>query len=425
MTKLREAGAIILGKTNVSEWGISRSENCKSGWSALYGQAVEAFHEDQDPQGSSSGSAIAMSLKLASFAIGGETCGSILYPAQKNGVVGLKPTVGLTSRFGVIPLNPEQDSVGPITQYVMDSAIILQAIAGKDDRDSATEQIPFDTIPDYKAACQRNALDGVRVAVPMSVYKVADSDPEVGVALRDAISKFRDFGAIIVDNVGFEHWEPGSGQREDLFEDVLLREAFEGFFANLVANPHQIENISDLIEFTKNKSEEEYEKYGANWFESARDAPGTSKSEQFLSVKARMEDLGDDIARLLDKYGCDIILATSSADLPLDLGRLPGIQVPLGFYPSDREIVRNAKGMVTKGPDIPYGITLTGHRFSEEKLLACAYAFEQSTLIVRQNQERLWIKPHSYTQDAEKVAITNSKSGRGEHGPRAGLEAFI
>ncbi|CAG8382191.1 unnamed protein product [Penicillium salamii] len=384
MTKLREAGAIILGKTNVSEWGMSRSENCKSGWSALYGQAVGAFHEDQDPQGSSSGSAIAMSLKLASFAIGGETCGSILYPAQKNGVVGLKPTVGLTSRFGVIPLNPEQDSVGPITQYVMDSAIILQAIAGKDDRDSATEQIPFDTIPDYKAACQRNALDGVRVAVPMLVYKVADSDPEVGVALRDAISKFRDFGAIIVDNVGFEHWEPGSGQREDLFEDVLLRE--------------------DLIEFTKNTSEEEYERYGANWFESARDAPGTSKPEQFLSVKARMEDLGDDIARLLDKYGCDIILATSSADLPLDLGRLPGIQVPLGFYSSNREIVRNAKGMVTKGPNIPYGITLTGRRFSEEKLLACAYAFEQSTLIVRQNQERLWIKPHSYTQDAEKVA---------------------
>jgi amidase len=120
-----------------------------------------------------------------------------------------------------------------------------------------------------------------------------------------------------------------------------------------VENPHKIKNISDLIDFTKNTSEEDYERYGANWFESARDAPGTSRSEEFLSVKARMEHLGYDIERLLDTHHCDILLATSSTDLPLDLGRLPGIQVPLGFYSADREIVRDSKGMVTKAPNIP------------------------------------------------------------------------
>ncbi|KAJ6179652.1 amidase [Penicillium mononematosum] len=394
MTNLREAGAIILGKTNLSEWGMSRSSKCKSGWLALYGQAVGGFYQDQDPQGSSSGSAIATSLKLASFTIGGEkTCGSILYPAQKNGVVGLKPTVGLTSRFGTIPTNPEQDSVGPITQYVKDSAIILHVIAGKDNLDCATESIPFDKIPDYEAACQRDALKGVRIAAPRSVYRVADSDPEVGVALQNAISQFRELGAIIVEDVDFEHWKPGSGQREDLFGDVLLREAFEEFFANLVENPHRIRNVSDLIDFTKSTSEEDYEGYGENWFGSARDAPGTSGSEEFLSVKARMEHLGHDVERLLDNHHCDILLATSSTDLPLDIGRLPGIQVPLGLYSADREIVRDSKGMVAKAPNIPYGITLTGRRYSEEKLLACAYAFEQATLTVRLNEEKLWIKP--------------------------------
>ncbi|KAJ5737504.1 amidase [Penicillium malachiteum] len=372
-TKLRDAGAILLGKTNLSEWGMSRSSNCKSGWSPLYGQAVGGFYEDQDPQGSSSGSAIAVSLKLASFAIGGETCGSILYPAQKNGVIGLKPTPGLTSRAGTIPINPEQDSVGPLTQYVKDSAIILNAITGQDSHDSATNNIPFKEIPDYQFGCQKDALRGVRVAVPKSVYGIADSDsdPEVGIAFRNAVSQFRGLGAIIIDEVDFEHWKPRTGQQEDLFGDVLLREALNEFFEEVVKSPPGVEKLESL---------------------------GTDQihrvSEEFLASKARMEFLGDDVARLLDQYQCDTVLATSSTDLPLDLGRLPGIQIPLGFYSAECEVVRNLKGMVTKAPNIPYGITLTGRRFSEEKLIACAYAFEQATLTVRQNEERLFFKQH-------------------------------
>ncbi|KAJ5716381.1 amidase [Penicillium malachiteum] len=361
ITKLREAGAVLLGKTNLT---------------------VGGFCEDQDPQGSSSGSAIAVSLKLASFAIGGETCGSIIYPAQKSGVVGLKPTVGLTSRAGTIPLNPAQDSVGPLTQYVRDSAVILSIIAGEDELDSATDSIPFNKIPSYETLCQRDALKGIRVAVPRSIYCIEESDPELGAAFRETVSQFRDLGAVIIDDVDFENWKPGSGQREDLCGDILLREAFDEFFAKLVTNPHKIKNISDLIEFTKGTPAEEYEKFGANWFESARDAPGTSASEEFSLVNARLENLGEDIPRLLDEQNCHILLATSSTDLPLDLGRLPGIQIPLGFYSSEQRVIRNSKGMVTKAPNIPYGITLTGRRFSEEKLIACAIGEEYSSTLI-------------------------------------------
>jgi amidase len=147
VAKLRTVGAIILGKTNLSQWGMARSPKCPSGWSATFGQAYGPFHANQDPQGSSSGSAIAASLRYAAGCLGAEvsfsgsdygwsslktneTCGSILYPAQSNSVVGLKPTTGLTSRAGTIPLNPDQDSIGPLALSVKDVAILLQIIAG-------------------------------------------------------------------------------------------------------------------------------------------------------------------------------------------------------------------------------------------------------------------------------------------------------
>ncbi|KAF2807642.1 putative amidase [Mytilinidion resinicola] len=380
ISRLRQAGAIILGKTNLSQWGMARSPKCPSGWTALFGQAVGGFQESQDPQGSSSGSAIAASLNLASGTIGGETCGSILYPAQRNGVVGLKPTVGLTSRSGAIPLNPEQDSVGTLTRWVKDSALILQVIAGKDEDDSASADVPFEDVPDYVVSCTTSGLEGLQIVVPKSAYAVADSDPEVGVAFRDAIETIRGLGATIIDGMDFEHWRPSLGLREDLFGDVLLREAYDKFFGGLVENPKGVKNISDLIEYIKREPDELYEKFGAGWFESARDAPGNSLSKQVLDVKARIEHLGADMARLLDSQNRDLLLATSSTDLPLDLGRLPGISV-----------VHNSQ--VTKGPNIPFTITFAGKRFSEEKLITAVYSFEQATKVVSQNKEKLIVQP--------------------------------
>lgn len=410
ISRLRKAGAIILGKTNLSQWGMSRSPKCPSGWSGLFGQAVGGFHEEQDPQGSSSGSAIAASLNLASATIGAETCGSILYPAQRNGVVGLKPTVGLTSRSGVIPLNPEQDSVGPLTRWVKDSAIILQAIAGRDESDFASADIQFETVPDYVACCKDSGLRGLRIAVPNSVYQVANADAETASSFRTAIETIKGLGATVVGDIEFEEWRPSGGLRDDLFGDVLLREAFEKFFGELTQNPHNIKNISDLIEYIKAHPEEQYDNFGTDWFDNARDAPGTSQSEEFAKAKQRMEYLGDEVPRLLDRHNCDLLLAMSSTDLPLDLGRLPGISVPLGFYSPARRTIRNSKNQVTKGPNIPFAITFSGRRFSEEKLIGAAYAFEQATKVVTQNTQRLRVQPQSsLMEEACKAEGSNTK----------------
>ncbi|XWW92117.1 hypothetical protein V2A60_000039 [Cordyceps javanica] len=352
VSRIRAAGGIILGKTNLSQWGMSRSPKCPSGWTALFGQALGGFHVSQDSQGSSSGSAIAASLNFASAAIGAE------------------------------------DSIGPLTRQVKDSAIILQVIAGKDERDKATADIPFDDVPDYVAACTEAGLQGAQ-----SVYKVADSDPEVAKVFREAIETIRSLGATVIDDVDFEMWKPGAGLREDLAADIILREAFEDFFGRLVENPQKIANISDLIDFIKERPEEQYEKFGADWFENARDAPGSSESEDYLKTKAKMEHLGEDVVRLLDKHNCDVLLATSSTDLPLDLGRLPGISVPLGFYSAERPVVENSKGLVTKGPNIPFAVTFAGRRFSEETLISCVYAFEQATKVAQRNEEKLRVRP--------------------------------
>ncbi|KAJ3573530.1 hypothetical protein NPX13_g4666 [Xylaria arbuscula] len=395
VTKLRTAGAIILGKTNLSQWGMARSPKCSSGWSATFEQAYGPFHADQDPQGSSSGSAIAASLHYAAAFLGVETCGSILYPAQRNSVVGLKPTTGLTSRAGTIPLNPDQDSVGALALSVKDAAIVLQIIAGKDERDEATADIPFNTIPDYVASCNTLGLEGLRIAVPRSVYSQADSDTELGVTFKSAVKKMQSLGAIVIEDIEFETWKPGARMRDDLWGDIQLRESYELFFGDLMVNPHGIHNISELIEFIKATPEEQYDVYGAEWFVNARDAPGSSQSAEYRQVKEKMELLGQDVVKLLDEHNCDVLLATSSTDLPLDLGRLPGISVPLGFFSENRLVVTDSKGFVKKGPNVPYAITFAGRRFSEEKLIACAYAFEQATKVASQNEQRMAVYSQS------------------------------
>ncbi|KPM38052.1 hypothetical protein AK830_g8521 [Neonectria ditissima] len=226
------------------------------GWSALFGQALGGFYAEQDPQGSSSGSAIALSLNMASVAIGAETCGSILYPTQRNSIV------GLASRARTIPINPEQDSIGPLSRSVKDSAIILQIKAGGDKNDLATEDIPFgDRIPNYLSSCRKSGLQGVRVVVPQVVYKVANSDPEVDETFWVAVAAIKSLGATVVDDADFDIWKSSAGLREDLFGDVML--PYEVFFKTLKVNPHGINNVSDVIEFTKKELLERYSDFGA------------------------------------------------------------------------------------------------------------------------------------------------------------------
>lgn len=158
--KLRKAGAIILGKTNLSQWANYRSDNTSNGWSAYGGQTYGAYYPKQDPSGSSSGSGVASSIGLALASLGTETSGSILSPSDVNGVVGIKPTVGLTSRYLVIPISEHQDTIGPMARSVKDAAYVLQSIVGPDANDNYTSVYPFETTPDYVAACSFDSFAG-------------------------------------------------------------------------------------------------------------------------------------------------------------------------------------------------------------------------------------------------------------------------
>ncbi|KAK0651108.1 putative amidase [Cercophora newfieldiana] len=390
--RLEAAGAIILGKANMTEWGMARTAACRHGWSAVHGQALGGFVEDQDPHGSSSGNAIAASMNLAAANIGGETCGSIIIPASRNAVVGLKPTVGLTSRAGLVPINSEWDTAGPMTRWVKDSARILQVIAGKDELDPATQDIPFDTIPDYVASCSVDGCQGMRIAVLRTGWWSLTEDAEYRSAFEDAVKVLGQLGAVIVDDVRFDRWAPDA-EISAIFCQVLLKEAFEDFFGNLKVNPHNIRTISDLVEFTKRTPEEQYERLGAEGFEKARDVVGSSKCEVFLECKSKLEDLGDDLARLLDYTSCDVLLAPPMAQLPLSLGRLPAISVPMGYYRSSVFEMQGWRGGRERAANTPFGILFTGRRFSEEKLIACAYAFEQATMEVNVAPGKLLVKP--------------------------------
>jgi amidase len=173
--KLRQAGAVILGKTNLSQWANFRSDNSSNGWSAIGGQVIAAYFPDQDPSGSSSGSGVSSSLALAHFCLGSETDGSIISPSDASNLVGIKPSVGLTSRSLVIPISEHQDTVGPMARTVKDAAYLLNAIAGFDETDNYTSAIPYPdyVLPDYVAACNFSALSGVRLGVPRNVFDVS------------------------------------------------------------------------------------------------------------------------------------------------------------------------------------------------------------------------------------------------------------
>ncbi|KAK4887919.1 hypothetical protein LTR28_003182, partial [Elasticomyces elasticus] len=224
--KLRKAGAILLGKANLSQWANYRSDNSSNGWSAWGDQTYAAYYPGQDPSGSSSGSGVSSAIGLALGSLGTETSGSILSPADVNNLVGIKPTVGLTSRYLVIPISEHQDTIGPMTRTVKDAAYILQAIAGSDPHDNYTSAIPNNSsIPDYVAACNYSALSGARIGVARNVLEIWRNytDPPVLAAFQTAIEEIRKAGATIVDAnfTAFEQWQTDNNETLVLNADFL------------------------------------------------------------------------------------------------------------------------------------------------------------------------------------------------------------
>ena len=261
--KLRHAGAVVLGKATMGEWAQFRSSfiNSSHGWSALYGQTVGAYHPNHDPHGSSSGSAVAMSVGLAALSLATETSGSIVNPAERNNLVGIKPTIGLTSRNMVIPTSIRQDSIGPIAQTVKDAAYMLSAIAGRDRFDNWTSVQPFDEVPDYTEACKYQALRGARLGVPRNGidFFANDKTASIMAAFENALHIIQNAGAHIQDQANFTIFdEPAIRKNSGIVLNADFSLGLADYLSKLANNPNDLHNLEDLIFYTKSHPNEAF-----------------------------------------------------------------------------------------------------------------------------------------------------------------------
>ena len=372
--RLREAGAVLLGKANLSEWANFRSTRSSSGWSARGGQCRNPYALDRNPCGSSSGSGAAVSANLAAAAIGTETDGSIVCPSTANGIVGIKPTVGLVSRAGIVPISETQDTAGPMARSVRDAALLLGAIAGPDPRDPATA--PSDTrgLADYTPFLDADGLRGARIGIQRSVFGFHDA---VDRLMEEVIAVLRDRGAFIVDPIDLA----SSGGLRRAETEVLFYEFKAGLNAYLqnLRNP-PIRSLAELIAFNERNAAEELAWFGQERLIAAESkGPLSSLEYRQAHAVARRLSRAAGIDRVLDDDNLDAILAPtggpawvtdlvngdhfggSSSQFAAASG-YPNVTVPAGFVHG-----------------LPVGVSFFGRAWSEPTLIRIAYAFEQAT----------------------------------------------
>ena len=374
--RLREAGAVILGKTNLSEWANFRSTHSSSGWSGRGGQCLNPYALDRTPSGSSSGSGAAVAANLAAAAVGTETDGSIVSPSNNNALVGVKPTVGLLSRAGIVPISHTQDTPGPMCRSVRDAAILLRALAGPDPDDPATAAARGRSVPDFAALLDENGLRGARIGVPRkSLYGYSPAADRLAEQALDALRKL---GAVLVDPADVETVDD-FGKSE--FE-VLLYEFKSDLNAYLAAlGPSApVHSLKDLIAFNEKNRDREMPYFGQEIFEKA-EAKGP------LTDKAYRRALEDDtrgsrqkgIDAVMAKHRLDALVAPTGAPASLidlvngDYGSGGSSTVPaIAGYPHVTVPMGFAYGL-------PVGLSFFGRPWSEATLLKLAYAYEQAT----------------------------------------------
>lgn len=370
-SKLRAAGVVILGKANLSQWANFRSDNSTNGWSAYGGQCYGVYYPGQDPSGSSSGSGVASAIGLAFATLGSETSGSILSPSEVSNLVGIKPTVGLTSRSLVIPISQRQDTVGPMARTVKDAAYVLQAIAGKDSRDNYTLAQPWDTPPDYVAACNFSSLRGKRIGIPRNVIDpTQEPDITVIAAFNAAVEIIKKAGATIVDNTNITAYalaQYTNGSNENIVLDADFVSDLPGEYLSMLSyNPQNVHDLADVENFTHSFPPEDYpDRDTAVWDQSLALGFNNTSPEFWAAYQDNVEIAGrQGILGLLANYSLDaLILPTDfSPGLPALIGT-PVVTVPLGFYPANETVVRNMRGsLVEVGPNIPYVLSCSRHR---------------------------------------------------------------
>jgi amidase len=373
--RLRAAGAVLLGKTNLSEWANIRSTKSSSGWSAGGGQTRNPYVLDRNPCGSSSGTGAAIAANLAAAGVGTETDGSIVCPSGVAALVGVKPTVGLVSRSGIIPISHSQDTAGPMTRTVADAAVLLTAMAGVDPPDPATARSASRTA-DYVKALDAGALKGARVGVARKRY--FGYSPPADRAIEAAIAAMKAAGAVIVDPADI----PTAAALDACELDVLLYELKADLNAYLSALPAgvKVRSLADVIAFNERERAREMPHFGQELFVMA-EKKGPLTSPAYLSAKRSCQTRArsQGIDAVMTRHRLDAIVApTGSPAWPIDLvngdhflgasstpaavAGYPAITVPAGF----------ANGL-------PIGISFMGRPWSEARLIALAYAFEQAT----------------------------------------------
>lgn len=402
--KLRKAGAVILGKTNLSQWANYRSDNTSNGWSAHGGQTYAAYYPQQDPSGSSSGSGVASSVGLALASLGSETSGSILSPSDVNNLVGIKPTVGLTSRYLVIPISEHQDTVGPMARTVKDAAHVLQAIAGPDPKDNYSSAYPFETMPDYVAACQTSSFEGARIGVAWNVLDIWGryTDKPVLDAFMEAVQQIEAAGATIVtaNFTGFAAWQ------NDSVGDTVLSADFEVGLAQCLSqlsyNPHNITSLADERNWTQTHSIEDWpERDTGIWDTFLLNQTWNNTDPRFWEAYQKNLYYGGEggILGALNRTNTTAVLLPTqlSPSIPALVGS-PVVTVPMGFYPYDWNVTMNGFGnLVASGPNIPFGLSFLGDKWSEETLIGYAYAYEQRTL--HRSKVQPYIRPNIELKD--------------------------
>ncbi len=378
--RLRAAGAVILGKTNLSEWANFRSSHASSGWTGRGGQAKNPYILDRNPSGSSSGSAIAVAANMCAVAVGTETDGSIVSPSSACGIVGIKPTLGLLSRSGIIPIAHSQDTAGPMTRTVADAAILLGAMAGEDPDDPATSGSSAYSATDYTKYLDVNGLRGARIGVVRAKYSGFNDD--VDKLMAAAIEAMTRGGATIVDPADI----PTAGKFDDSEFEVLLYEFkadLNKYLASLGPNA-PVKSLADIIAFNEKHRDSEMPWFGQDIMIKAQ-AKGPLTEKKYLDALAQDLLMSRDqgIDAVMNEHKLDALIAptggpawttdllngdhyTGGYSTPSAVAGYPNINVPIGFVSG-----------------LPIGLSIFGRAWSEAKLISIAYSYEQATKMRR------------------------------------------
>lgn len=374
---LRKAGAVILGKANLSQWANIRSTNSTSGWSSVGGLVKNPYALDRNACGSSSGSGAAAAASLAAGTVGTETDGSVICPSAINGVVGIKPTVGLISRRHVVPISHSQDTAGPMARTVRDAAIMLSAMAGSDAGDPVTKDADK-WKGDFSAGLDGTALKGLRIVVPRD--RLGSNTLQIAM-FNTMLDKMRAAGATIIDANDTISGYEGLGEAEYFVLLTELKSDMEAYLKSLPEGLVEHKTLADLIAFNKANAERELQHFGQEIFEQAQ-ATGGTDDPGYAAAREKSLDLAGrkGIDGLLSLYNADIIVQLSNGPAWLStLGKgdsfvgpsasnwaavagYPHVTVPMGYI-----------------DELPVGMSFIGRKWHDHNVIKAAYAYEQLT----------------------------------------------